>query len=218
MTEFWAAVIGAIVGSLAGGGVTWFLQERQDKRRKLEQDQGLARSLFYKLMKIHSDLEGYRGHVAASVQFAQQNNLPNGWQSLRPIGNGPKNIEFSPNEMSYLLSLGNFDLFNTVHSLDVVHSSTIDIFELYATRRMALTDKLPAEMNGLVGTTQFDAQQFPQFAPRSAELNKLVADIVGRVEQDAEESKQAMLDYNGAIKVTLGHSMVLTFDEQAQGY
>ncbi len=212
--EFWAAVAGAIVGALAGGGVTWALQSMQDRRRRKERDQALARSLIFKLIRIHSDLQGFKKHVDECATNANAHNLSQGWQSLRAIANLPPRLSFSPEEMSYLLGLKNFDLFNKVVSLDVVHSSTIGIFEMYAARRTELTDMLPASsMQGAIGTTTMSAAQLAAFVPRATELDLLVADIKGRAEQDSKESRDALLEVNAAAAATFGKPLKLEIKE-----
>lgn len=208
-SEFWAAVAGAIIGALAGGGVAWFLQWRQDTRQTQERNRALARSLIFKLMRIHSDLYGMRRHVEECSSNAKKHHLPDSWQSLRAIGNLPPLVSFTPEEMSYVLSLKNFELFNKIISLDVVHSSTIGIFELYAARRMALLDMLPASMQGSIGTTTMNDAQLAVVAPKAAELDLLVADIKARVEEDSNESREVLVEATAAVAPTLGHVLQL---------
>lgn len=207
INEFWAAIVGAIVGSISAGLITWFLQWTQDSRQTLERNRGLARSLLFKLMRIHSDLQGFKNHSDEALENAKRDRLPEGWQSLRAIGNLPDRVNFTPDEMSYLLSLQNYKLFEMVVSLDVVHSSTIGIFELYKERRLALTDMLSAAMQGHVGETVLTDEQKAFFDPKAAELDLLVSDIRSRVLKDAQESMQALVETNEAISKTLGHKL-----------
>ncbi|KPL68301.1 hypothetical protein SZ64_09325 [Erythrobacter sp. SG61-1L] len=171
--EFWAAVVGAVIGALAGGGVTWSLQHFQGKADKAERDKGLARSLIFKLMRISTDLDGFRKHVAECEERATETKLAVGWQSLRAIANGPDKVAFTSDEMGYLLGLGDFSLFNRVLSLDAIHASSVDIFSLYANRRLELTNMLPAQMNGMVGEVALNDNAYAVVAPRMAELDDL---------------------------------------------
>jgi len=211
--EFWAAVIGAIVGSVSGGVIAWLLQLSQDRRQTRARDQAIARALIFKLVRIHSDLSGFKTHVDECEIRAKRDGLPVGWQSLRAIGNLPERVSFTPDEMSYLLSLKNYKLFDKVLSLDVVHSSTIGIFELYKERRLALTDLLSATMDGMVGTATLNDIQKAFFDPKAAELDLLVADIRSRVEQDANESREALVETSIAIGPTLGGPLELEFKQ-----
>ncbi len=212
--EFWAAVTGAIIGALAGGGVTWALQSMQDRRQRKERDRALARSLIFKLIRIHSDFHGLKKHVDECAANATALSLSDGWQSLRAIGNLPPRLSFTPEEMSYLLSLKNFNVFNKVVALDVVHSSTIGIFELYAARRSQLTDMLPASsLEGTIGTTTMSPAQFAVFAPRAAELDLLVADIKNRIEEDVKDSREALVQVNTAAAATFGQPLKLEITE-----
>lgn len=208
-SEFWAACAGAIVGAIAGGGITWALQFLQNRREMQDRNRGLAHSIIFKLIKIHSDLHGFKKHVDECTANATTHSLRDGWQSLRAIANLPSRLSFTPEEMSYLLSLKNFELFNKVLSLDVVHSSTIGLFELYAERRKALMDMLPASMRGTIGTATMNDAQFAVFAPRAVELELLTSDIKARVEQDSKESREALAEANAAVAATLGRPLKL---------
>jgi len=212
-SEFWAAVVGAVIGAITGGLITWLLQLSQDRRQISERNQALARSLILKLLRIHSDLQGFRTHIEECEARANRDGLPIGWQSLRAIGNLPRHISFTPEEMSYLLSLKDYKLFDKVLSLDVLHTSTIGIFELYKERRLALTDMLSASMNGMVGTAELNGAQKAFFDPKAAELDLLVSDIRARVEQDSKDSREALEETNAAIKPTLGYSLGLDFKQ-----
>ncbi len=210
-SEFWAAVVGASVGSISGGMIAWLLQLGQDRRQTSERNQALARSLIFKLIRIYSDLRGFKNHVDASEENAKRDELAIGWQSFRAIGNLPDKISFSPEEMSYLLSLKNYPLFDKVLSLDVIHASTLRIFELHKERRMALTDMLSATMSGTVGTSELTDEQKAFFDPKAAELDLLVSDIKQRVEQDAREASEALKRTNEAIIPTLGKKIEIEF-------
>lgn len=209
MSEFWAAVVGAMVGALAGGGVTWLLQSIQNTRENSDRDKALARSLLFKLIRIYSDHEAFRRHVENCHENAKKNELELGWQSFSPIANGPKRVDFSADEMSYLLSLGNYDLFNEILSTDVIHTATIEIFEFYALRRMALTDMLPAAMSGTVGSFTLTPEQFSIVSPRAVELNLLIDDIENSVEEDAANALKALTQFNNAITETIGQEITL---------
>lgn len=211
--EFWAAIVGAIVGSLSGGAITWFLQSRQDRQQKLDRDKGLARSLIFKMMRIHSDFHGFKSHVEEMSANAEQQGLDVGWRSFRAIGNLPDRIKFSAEEMGYLISLEDLDLFNRILSLDVIHSSTIGVFELYKERRITLTDMLRTpNLEGTVGTAVLSDEEQAFFAPKAVELDLLVADIRARVDSDADSSRSALTDLAVAVRKTLGEQFSLAFD------
>jgi hypothetical protein len=209
MNEFWAAVVGAMVGALAGGGVTWLLQHFQSKRENSDRDKALARSLLFKLIRIYSDHEAFRRHVENCRDNAKKNDLEWGWQSFSPVANGPKRVEFSADEMSYLLSLRNYELFNEILSIDVIHTATIEIFEFYAQRRMALTDMMPASMDGTVGSFTLTPEAFAIVAPRAVELNLLINDIENSIDDDAVNAFQALTQFNNAITETIGQEITL---------
>lgn len=213
--EFWAAIVGAIVGSISAGGITWALQRDQDARQSLDRNKGLARSLIFKLIRIYSDMDGFKKHIDEAKVNADKNHLKFGWQSLRAIGNLPERVSFATEEMTYLMSLGDDSLFNCVLSLDVVHTSTIGMFELYKERRLALTDALSASsMDGAIGTAELNDAEMAFFAPKAAELDLLVADIRSRVDFDAAEARDALERTAVAVRQTLGPKFKLELDSR----
>ena len=207
--EFWAAILGALVGALAGGGISALLQRWQHRREKRERDRATAQSLFFKVLRIHSDLEGYRQHVAKCDAEAEGKDLCRGWQSLMPIANGPGRIAFTPEEMALLLSLRDMDLFNRILSLDAVHGSTIDMFELYASRRQALLAMMPADMRGSIGTIALTEDDFRRVGPLVVEVQDIDAAIRDRAEKDAQEAEKALRGLNDALRPVLGYRLEL---------
>lgn len=210
MGEFWAAVIGAIVGAIAGGGIAAILQHWQYSREKGARERALAQALFFKVLRIHSDLEGYRRHVADCAAFAHAKGLREGWQSLKPIGNGPPRIAFAPEEMALLLDLRRFDLLNTVLSLDAVHGSTVDIFELYASRRAAMGALIGADrMEGQIASVDLSEEMMRHAGPLAAELDDIVTQIKARADRDAREAWEGVTGLHEALQPKLGYRLTL---------
>lgn len=211
-SEFWAAVIGAIVGALAGGGISALLQHWEYNRAKKDSDKALAHSLFFKLYAIHSDLDRFRCYIRGETKFGEKAGLTVGWQSLKPLANTPPKLQFTADEMSFLLSLKDFKLFNDVHSLDRVHGSTIDIFNLYASRRMEMTSLLPTQMQGMIGYADL-TRLAPEVAARipalDAELQSLCTSLTERADLDADEAWRTLGAYNGLLFSVLGHRFVI---------
>jgi len=213
MNEFWAAIAGAIVGSISSGGVTWFLQRGQLQQQSSERNEGLARSLLFKVIKIHSDLYNLRDLILECKNNAKDRGLPIGWQSIQPPSSLPAKITFEADEMGFFLSLKKDDLFNRLMSLDNTHSSILENFSLYSQRRMALTDMLPAVMQGTIGEAVLNDQQLAMVAPRAAELSQLIEDIDGQLEKYVPQAKSTLVGVNQAIGDTIGRGIDIRFDD-----
>ena len=95
--------------------------------------------------------------------------------------------------------------------LDVLHHSTVDIHALYSARRMELIALMPAQMEGLIGTTPLTIEDMARLAPRMAELDCLIESIRGRAAADAADAQKALLDLRDAAEPALGRRLELEF-------
>src|SRR5205823_3103766 len=118
-TEFWAAMLGAMIGAAAGGFIAFVLQRanlraagRQRKQEADERRKALGHSLMFKVLQIHSQLRGLNQRLEQS--FAEAKGEP--WQTVLPLANYPDKVHFLGDEMAMLLSLGDNDLFNRLLS------------------------------------------------------------------------------------------------------
>ena len=206
-SEFWAAIVGAIVGGLMSLVLQLFALSaaRNDREsERLESKRALARALLFKTIRIHSNFVGYSRHLVEADDRAKASNLPVGWQSLLPLANAPDRVTYSSDEMSMLLSLKSDNVFNDVLNLDVIHNSTIEIFQTYNQLRLELTSRLPAQMDGQVGTTLLNSQQAMILGPRMASLSHLVEAIRVRTGADAVESLATLNRLAATLNEKLG--------------
>ncbi len=206
--NFWSAIAGAVVGGLIAFGIqliTLRAAATQRKEEAAERRSGIAHSLLFKMVKIHSNLSGYKGHIAESKDRAKKEGHDGDlWQFVLPIANPPEKVHFTPDEMALLLSLKNDDLFNVMMSMDAVHNSSIDAFNSFSASRRQLTAMLPASMEGDVGTTVLSGDDALFVKPKIAELNSLLEQIVGRCDNDEKEALRALLRLGGELSEKLG--------------
>src|SRR3546814_10422982 len=123
--EFWAAIIGAIIGGLIALGIQ-LLALRAAKNQRLEEaaerKKALAHALLFKMAKILSNLENFKEYLQGPLKIANEAKLEREpWELIQPLANYPDPIQFSTDEMAMLLSLKNDDLFNEILSMDQVH-------------------------------------------------------------------------------------------------
>jgi hypothetical protein len=230
MNEFWAAIAGALVGSGIGGAISAALQawalhaakkeraaaaeaaneerHQADRRR----DQSVALSLLFKVRQMTLNFDGYAKAVAAAVEKAARLSKPGlpelePWQSMEPLVTGINRIDLSGGEKAILLSLGDQKLFFDAVNIDHIHNHTVALFETYTARRLLLTDTLPAEVRGDVGTLQLTEEDKRRIAPRAAELNSMVGQMRRRAEEDARQSLALYLALNQAIEAKFGVSV-----------
>ena len=189
-SEFWAAIAGALVGGFVSAALQWIAHRAAASERRLERleiKRGQARSLVLKTLKIESDFLQFRKDFEDSRDLAKQNGIPFGWASYRATANLPREIVFTNEEIAALSACKNDALFNDVLALDEVHSSVLQIMSLYRTKRFELSDSLPAQMSGSVGTSALTQDEFDKLAPRMVEVDLLAKDLASMIEDESKE-------------------------------
>lgn len=212
-SEFWAAIIGAVVGSVVGGFIAYLIQQKalnasseQREQEAKERRQALGYALLFKMLRIHSALKHLQMHLTECLGKLEEDECAGWepWQVTLPIANHAEKVHFSTDEMAMLLSLKNDDLFNDLASLDVIHNSTVELFRTFSSKREALLEILPANMNGMVGSIEIPIEQAMYIRPKMVELNALILDMNDRCNQDAEEAWAVLERLNPTLNEKLG--------------
>ena len=145
-TEFWSAITGAFVGGLIAYlvQVTALREGRRlrDEDHKMMQE-ALGRALLIKMMRAYSNFHGIHQHIEDSFAEAARR----GFEAepsfiVQPLANTPDPVHFSSEEMGMLLGLKDYDVFNLVLSMDVIHNSLIDAVKVLNTERETLTEQI----------------------------------------------------------------------------
>jgi len=209
-SEFWAAIAGAVVGGCIAAALQAVSLRAAAKERKqaaLQHDQAEARSLLFKIIKLQSDFRNIFHALSGMQTHAEERKMAFDWQTCVPLANLPREIEFSASEMSVLLKTKDNDLFNDVVSLDHIHSGIIQNLEMYRAKRQSLTDSLPAEMEGEIGTIRGNDELRRWVEPKAVELNMLMNQIFNSLaeEQDSEMSLSVRMTkaFNDAYELGL---------------
>lgn len=204
-SEFWAAIIGAIVGSLAGGTISWWLQRQQQKASALERDSGLASSLFVKLYKIDADLGGVRNLMRQAGERAAAMQRDLDFRSLMPVPNLPREIDIDPAELALLLRLEANELYQRVVGVEVDHRSTIGLLRTYADRRPILTSQLPDPIGieGAIVSFEMDDETMLRIAPLRQEVDSLVVALNRGAQSSAEKATAVLLEVAEATRTFL---------------
>ncbi len=206
--EFWSAIGGAVVGGLIAFGIQLVALRAAAKQRAeeaAERRKALGHALLFKMLKIHSNLHGFNEHLQETFAKAEKAGFGGEpWQIVRPIANHPATVHFSTDEMAMLLSLKNDDVFNDVLSMDGVHNSTIALFQTFAECRHSLTSLLPAEMEGIVGTTEITQEQMQFLRPKMAEVNDLIISMRQRCELDTRDAWSVLTRLQAVLKDKVG--------------
>jgi hypothetical protein len=207
---WWALVSafgGSIIGSASSGLVSFFLQRKSLAATKALRDadrrevrKALGYALFFKMIRLSSDLAQLGQPVPEAVDKAKREGSPPLWPHVLPIAPLPDPIKFSPEEMALVLSLDN-GLFNSMAALDDLHKSTVELFRLYRDMRQELTNALrPSAMVGQMGSAVLTKEERDRIQPRSVELDVLINGMVERTQQDGKIAWDCLAGLYGVLE------------------
>jgi hypothetical protein len=187
-------------GTIISAIVSYLLQRNsfaeargQKQQDKLDERKTLGLNLLHKMMRIASTLGILKKHLDDSLsRLPPDQRDKNIWRYVQPIAAVPDRVKFTTEELTSLMLLDR-DLFNDMGPFDDIHNHLLELFTLYRINRTALTDTLPATMQGIVGRVELDQNQMQKIAPRVADLDFLVAALVQTTEKDSTEA-WALLD------------------------
>ena len=205
MSEFWAAVAGAIIGAIISGVIAYALQKQnlnearqqrreEDKRHKEEAEErrrALAHALMFKMIRIYSHLRQLSSQLIESLERGKKNLGADvrPWMVIEPIMNAPDHIHFETDEIVMLLGLKDYALFNDLAELDERHNGTLKAISVYNERRLELTPLMPADsFRGNVGSGWSDDQRFLPLMPRMIEVDSIIRAIIPQCAAQASDA------------------------------
>jgi len=209
-TEFWSAIIGAIIGgTIAYIGQIRTMHEartlRDEDRRRVQQ--ALAYALLFKMFRIQSNSWTIHQYFEGCFNEAARKRGDKGepWQFIQPLADPPDHVHFSSEEMAMLLALKNNDVFSLVVSKDVAHNSLNDIIKLLNTEHRALTEQLkPEKAEGHVLSGNFDKDQLLALRPQMITVNRLIEAIQIKAKKNVDESGAAFCRLQEVLREELG--------------
>lgn len=133
-SEFWAAIVGAIVG----GGVSIAGQSWATSRQEKAKNAALGNAVLFKLVQMHSNVAHIKGHLDESAAVAAERGM---WlsQATTPLALEPSPIIITPDEKTLVMSLGDDDLFNVIITIDDIYNTFIQLNATYIPLRQAAT-------------------------------------------------------------------------------
>lgn len=194
------AVFSVLGGTVLGSSISIFVAfytqkrsldaaKRQRDEDRFERRKAIAYSLFFKMIRIHSNISIIDNSLSDFVKGGTAKGLKTLWQMILPLGNMPDRVKFTPDEMALLLSLDS-NLFNDLGPYDDIHNSLLDIYQTYGDRRAAALSKFGTEkMDGATGTHALSKEEVEWLTPRAYEMNSIAEDMIARAREDTKESR-----------------------------
>lgn len=212
--EFWAAIIGALVGAFAGGAVTFVLQlyslrqaRIQNESEKLQAQQSRAYALLFKVGAAYSEASNMLRLI--EEQFAEGRTGQRPWQIVKPFGNFPDAIHFSVDEMTLFLELEAIELFNKAMMFDKRFNSSVDVAKVFSTLSRELSHKLAPQMDGPVARIALSPEQYSRLELPMAEVDSVIRDLKVCLSKDKLESSEILEEMNRLFKdkIQLKHAL-----------
>jgi hypothetical protein len=182
-TEFWSAIVGAIVGgaiALVAQALSLRAQRKQREAEFKRAQQALGNSLILKMSRIYTNIVRMHQHIEESCDLAKEKNLKGElWQFVTPIANPPPPVRFTHDEICMLWEQKDGEILNTVISLDEVHNGMLDNLKLYIEHWLELTRRMPAPdiAQGALFSSSLTAQQVKELRPAMVIVNSLIEQL-----------------------------------------
>lgn len=197
-TEFWSAIIGAIVGGLMVLGAQMLAlwadrkQRREDYKRA---QQALAASLLFKMVRIHADYGGVHRYIEECFEEAAKKGMKDEpWRFVVPLASLSTPVHFSSDEMGMLLEQRDDSVFNSMLEADVHFNHFVGGLTTLQPMRAALMERIPPEqVTGATGRAVLPPKEYAALRPRMIEVNTLIEQL--RVDaRDGVKDAERLLD------------------------
>jgi hypothetical protein len=197
-TEFWSAIIGAVVGGLmvlAAQMLALWADRKQRREDYKRAQQALAASLLFKMMRIHANYGGVHQYIEECFEEAAKKGMHDEpWRFLLPLASLPTPIDFSSDEMSMLLQQRDDAVFNSMLEVDVLYNHFVGALALLQKWKAALFERIPPDqVSGDTGQVLLPPKEYAALRPRMIEVNALVEQL--RVDaRDGVKASEELLD------------------------
>jgi hypothetical protein len=212
--NFWSGIVGALVGSVTGGTIAYFVQVaafREARRLRVEEQllskQSLATSLMFKVMRAHGNASTINSHIKECLdRIGDQEMEP--WQVFIPLANFPAQIHFASEEQTMLFGLKDNKVFELAIDIDVANNSLIDAVEILSQERRTLASSLNNEtIQGNVGTIRVENSALLKIRPKMIEVNQLIEQTSNDAKRLEVEAMNSMIQLSQLFDERLGLSI-----------
>jgi hypothetical protein len=196
-SEMTSAIVGGLIGALAGGIPAWLLAKRQsnetlrqDREQRVDNQKALAFSVVVKLLHVIDSTISLSNHVKSCM--ALRNDPARGhmepWQVLVPmIGHTDEgSIRFTSEEMAVFAAANEYDFMQDMMLLAVRHSSSLATFKEYCVMRNEFREigPRPADFDGQIGGGWLTPEQVDSFKPYTIPMNNIVVGLDAGLDED----------------------------------
>lgn len=192
-----SAIVGGLIGALAGGIPAWALAKREsietlrrDREQRVEHQKALAFSVVVKLLHIINSTVSLSNHVKSCLALRDDPDRAHmePWQVLIPmIGYTDEgSIRFTPEEMAVFAAANEYDFMQDMMLLAARHSASLATFQEYCQMRnefRAIGPK-PRDFEGQIGGAWLSPEEVTSYKPYTIPMNNVVVGLEGGLEED----------------------------------
>lgn len=208
--EFFAAIIGAIVGgaiSIIGQFCFSYHQERQHQR-------SLAYALFFKLVSINSTCTHIASHLAQGAAAAKFHGVYVS-ELTTPLAQNPSSVEITSEEKALVLSMGDDELMKIIISIGDIYNTFIQLNKTYGEMRIK-TEVGSPEFVDQHGITRLllNEREYLKRLPHLIAASSLASDWLLEAKQNKYDSWFAIKALSIGMKNRLGIRMNFIFKDE----
>ena len=209
--EVWTTLLGGIVaGGIALYGQRMVLREN----RKLLDDQRsetrlyLGQSILIKIIKIHGIARSMDVHFNdPQSRNLKKSGLNFAWQSIEPLVGLPSDISFKSAELSMILNLKDYDVFNSIVNIDEALRTIVNLTHMYEKEREVLLGSMEetiVRFGGNVASHELTPEQLLTLKPKIAIVNSILSQLQEFSKKIHADSEKALHSLHGLLKEKIG--------------
>lgn len=201
--ELTAAIVGGLIGALAGGIPAWALAKRQsnetlrrDREQRVDNQKALAFSVVVKLLHIINSTVHLSNHVKSCLALRNDPDRAHmePWHVLVPMvghTDDEGSIRFTAEEMAVFAAMNEYDFMQDMMLLAMRHSSSLSTFKEYCIMRnefRAMGPK-PQDFDGQIGGGWLTPEEINSYKPYTIPMNDMVVGLNSGLEDDVRLSR-----------------------------
>lgn len=216
LVEYWdlvPAIVGGVIGALAGGIPAWLLAKRQsdetlrrDAEQRIDGQKALAFSTTVKLLHIINSTISLSNHVKSCLALRDDPTRAHmePWQVLIPmIGHTDEGaIRFTSAEMAVFAAAGEYDFMQDMMLLAVRHASSLATFQEYCKMRNEFRSvgPKPEAFEGQIGSITLTLEEVNGFKPYTIPLNNVALGLDAGLDEDVSLSRKVAARFGPVTK------------------
>ncbi len=203
--EVWAGLGGAVLGSVLGGVISWWLQSKNLQEQRAvretatkERNTAIGYAIVLKLNQLRDGFTNIKKHIEDGnpSRFNKKGERPlQWWETLKPLSSLPDPIHFTIDEQVLVLGLGKLDLINRMLELDAAFLVTLGTLQKYSELRAKLQDHLANLVTSVDGnqvSAKLEGKDILIHMPKMIDTNSIAEHLAVSVPKYEESARKTL--------------------------